>query len=158
MVLLLMILQLAAVQSENFMIQGRAALKESRYADAEKYLTLAIEEAERARLKDTQLGVAYNDLAETYRRTGRYNEAKSIFEKSMALLRKNTEPTRELVTILNNAGALYMDTGQYMRSSELYEESLKAAKKALPPNDTLFGTIYNGLGLATSAKGDSGKA
>src|SRR5262245_40833315 len=148
MVLLVLLLQLA-VPSENFMIQGRAALKESRYAEAEKYLTLAIEDAEKVRLSDTQLGVAYNDLAETYRRTGRYTEAKALFEKSLALLRKTAGPSKELVTILNNAGALYMDTGQYMRSSELYEESLQVAKKVLPPNDLLFGTVYNGLGLVT---------
>src|SRR5690242_15461627 len=127
MLVLLLLLQQAFVSPDYLMMQGRAALKEARYADAEQFLTQLIDNAEKSNVGDTQLAVAYNDLAETYRRTGRYAESKLLFDKSLILLRKNTKPGRELVTVLNNAGVAYLDTGQYAQSSALLEEAQKIA-------------------------------
>src|SRR6476619_2885946 len=115
MLLLLMLQLVVSPSPDSVWMQGRAALKEARYADAEQFLNRALENAITDHLDDTQVGVLYNDLAETFRRTGRYSEAKSLFEKSLALLRKNTKPGKEMVTVLNNAGVLYFDAGQYMR-------------------------------------------
>src|SRR5215510_5353083 len=158
---LLLALQLlisAAYQTHSFdtlRFEGRDALLQSRYADAERLLKAAIQEAERQGGVDQPLrAVVLNDLAETYRGMGQFAEAETYYKESASILRRTPESARAFVMVLNNLGALYRNCGQYLRSAACYKEAMTVAKKFLPANDALFGTILHGLAAFSAWKGD----
>src|SRR5262245_57423408 len=127
-----------ALDHDTLRAEGRNALLQSRYADAEKILKIAIRDAERdPAVADLDRAILINDLGEAYRCLGRYDEAVRQFKHSIALLRKvqnDPKAVRSLVMVLDNLAALHRDNQEFMRSIEYYKESMNIAQKGLPAN------------------------
>jgi tetratricopeptide (TPR) repeat protein len=96
---------------------GRDALLDARYADAERLLKAALTEVGRSEgIDNTQRANVMNDLAEAYRYLDRFGEAESLYKQSIALLRKEPQSARALVIVLNNFGGLLKIKQQFARA------------------------------------------
>ena len=69
----------------------------------------------------------YHNLGLLYKKLDRYGDAKSCFQKSMALARKGKLPIPQAMT-LNTIGNLYFDSGQMEKALKCVNKSIALAK------------------------------
>ena len=85
-----------------------------------------------------QLGWVKNDQ-------GKYQEALTFYEKSVAI-RQKTLPSNhpDLATSYNNIGAVHYNMGNYPKALSYYEKALEIRQQSLPPNHPdLAKSYYN---------------
>lgn len=111
---------------------------------------LGIHEAQVAQLRETapgsgMLALELNELGIDYRHIGRFDEALSVFEESLALYRRIEDIEGEGM-VLYNLGSVYAEMGDVGRALELKLDSLE--------RDEIVGHSY-GLGLVNEDIGEA---
>ena len=92
---------------------GVKALQQGRYADAEKLLLAAVEEAEGFGPQDPRLATSLNNMAELYRAQGKYAEAEPLYKRSLAIREKTLGPEHpDVAQGLENYAALLRKTNR----------------------------------------------
>jgi CHAT domain-containing protein len=81
-------------------------------------------------------------LAELYRTQGKYAEAETLSQRSLAILEKD-HPS--FATSLNNLALLYLNQGKYAEAEPLYQRSLAISEKALGKDHPDVATSLNNL-------------
>jgi tetratricopeptide (TPR) repeat protein len=112
---------------------GEFLLRAGRQADA-------IQQGEQlVKIAKTEFGsehektaTAINNLASSYRATGRYDEAELLFREALAITGKTLgEAHPDYATDLNNLGSLLQATGRSDEAEPLYREALAVFETAL---------------------------
>ena len=120
-------------QSNN--AAGLKALQQGRYADAEKLLVAAVEEAEGFGPQDLRLAATLDSLAGLYRAQGKYARAEPLFKRALAIYENALGPEHPIVaTDLNNLAALYQTQGKYADAEPFHKRALAIWEKALGPD------------------------
>jgi len=107
-------------------------------------------------------GVASEIIAEILNNAGSYqrhfadfNEAKSSFERALAIDEKALGPEHTSVaTIANNLGSVLQDLGDLAGAKRCFERALAIDEKAFGPEHTSVARDVNNLGLVLKDQGD----
>ena len=88
------------------------AYQQGKYAEAEKQLLTALQEAENFGPEDPRLAASLNNLAALYQAQGRSAEAEKLFKRALAIVEKALGPEHPTVAqALENYAALLRETG-----------------------------------------------
>ena len=80
------------------------------------------------------MAASLNNLAEIYRKQGKYAQAEPLYKRSLAIMEKALGPEHPSVaTSLNNLALLYQAQGKYAEAEPLYKRALAIVEKALGP-------------------------
>ncbi len=105
---------------EGLIADGETAYQAGRYAEAEKPLLAALQEAEKFGEQDTRLATSLNNLAALYRAQGKYTKAEPLSQRALAIDEKALGPEHPSVaTSLNNLAELYPTQGKYAEAEPL---------------------------------------
>ncbi len=74
------------------------------------------------------LGIAYNNLGETYNKISEYEKALNYFHKAIAIYQDQNN-LAELSTVYNNIGSIYYSWGKYDKAINFYKKGLKIDKE-----------------------------
>ncbi|MFQ5662850.1 MAG: tetratricopeptide repeat protein [Terriglobia bacterium] len=103
------------------------AYQQADYAEAEKLLLAALQEAEKFGEQDPRFAASLNNLAELYRAQGKYEQAELLHQRALAIAEKALGPEHPAVaTTLENYAALLRKMG---RNAEA--ETSEAPAKAI---------------------------
>ncbi|CAF0946905.1 unnamed protein product [Adineta ricciae] len=101
----------------------------------------------------------YNRLGKIKRQKGEYEEAITLFRKSLELhLMSSSQNHQDVAGSYNNIGAAYSDMGDYPKALSSHEQALKIRQQSLPRNHPDVAGSYNNIGNAYSDMGDYPKA
>jgi tetratricopeptide (TPR) repeat protein len=96
--------------------------------------------------EDRQFAFSLNQLAELYRKQGKYNKAEPLFLRSLSIDEKQLEENHLYVaTTLNNLANLYLYQGKYNKAEPLFLRSLFIREKQLGENHPDVATNLNNL-------------
>ena len=99
---------------------------------------------------------ALNDVAFTYRKQGRYDEAEPLYRESIALKRRllgNDHPA--LASSLNNLGVLFGVSGRYDEVGPLFEEALAIRRARYGNVHPTVASTLSSLSRLASAEGNA---
>ena len=117
---------------ETYIRAGIEAYQQGNYAEAEKQLLVARQEAEKFGPEDPRLVRNLNSLATLYIKLGNYAESVTFIRRSLVIQEKVPGPAHpNLATTLNNLATLYRFQGKYAEAEPLYIRSLAIREKAL---------------------------
>jgi len=126
---------------------GTALRSQGLYAEAEPWLRLAIEHAERCGLCATS---QLNDLAVLYKYTGRFDEAERLYWKALA---DTSGEDAAAATIYHNLGGLNHSRGEFAAAEPFARRACEIRERLLGPDhpDTLadacaLAGVLDGLG------------
>ncbi|CAF0842947.1 unnamed protein product [Adineta steineri] len=90
---------------------------------------------------------------------GKYEEALTLYEKSLAIDQK-TLPSNHpnLASSYNNIGNVHRRMGNYPKALSYYEKALEIRQQSLPPNHPDLASSYNNIGNVHSDMGNYPKA
>lgn len=112
-----------------------------RYRDGEESLEAALKEAERFEPQDLQLAADLNNMAEAYRKQGKYTVAEPLYRRSLAIWEVALGTDHRSVAIgLNNLALLYTAQGKYAEAESLYLRSQAIWEKTLGPDHLYVAT------------------
>ncbi|CAF1520772.1 unnamed protein product [Adineta ricciae] len=101
----------------------------------------------------------YNHLGKIKSQRGQYEEAITLFRKSLELRLTSYSPNHPDVAVsYNNIGIAYRSMGDYPKALSSYEQALNIQLQSLPPNHPDVAVSYNNIGIASSDMGDYPKA
>ncbi|CAF1152675.1 unnamed protein product [Adineta ricciae] len=101
----------------------------------------------------------YNHLGNIKYQRGQYEEAITLFRKSLELLLMSSSPNHpDVAGSYNNIGTAYSDMGDYPKALTTHEQALKIREQSLPPNHPDVASSYYNIGTAYSHMGDYPKA
>ncbi|MBM3225316.1 MAG: tetratricopeptide repeat protein, partial [Candidatus Tectomicrobia bacterium] len=119
---------------EKYQRTGVQAYKQGRYAEAEKQLTAALEEAERSGLSDQRLSIPLTTLALVYSAQNHVDKAEPLYQRILALRERSLGPEHlEVAAALDNLAEVYEVQGQYLQAQTLYWRALQIREKMLRP-------------------------
>ena len=125
---------------------GYKALKEGKYAEAEKLFRTAIQEAESAQVQDSTLANSLNGLALTFYRQGKYPEAEPLFKRALQLNgRFSGADSANVAVVLNNLAGLYESQAKYAEAEPLYKRALAIHEQKLGAEHPSVATTLNNL-------------
>jgi tetratricopeptide (TPR) repeat protein len=101
-----------------------------------------------------------NNLAELYRRDGKYAEAESLYKKALEIAKKTIGEDHANYAIgMNNLAALYASQGKYADAEPLYMQALEIDKKTIGESHTNYANhlsnlaeLYRNLGKNADAE------
>lgn len=127
--------------------------RQARYAEA-MGLLLAVESAVDVADDDQARADSLNDQAIAFQEMGKYEEARTRYERSLALRQKVLGPEHAMVAIsLNSLGSVLSAMGRYDEARDSYERALAIRRKTLGSDHPLVANTYNNLGTAFDAMG-----
>ncbi|CAF1111586.1 unnamed protein product [Adineta ricciae] len=101
----------------------------------------------------------YNYLGMIKCQRGQYEEAITLFRKSLELRLMSYSPNHpDVASFYNNIGSAYRNMGDYAKALSSYEQALKIQLQLLPPNHPHVASSYSNIGNAYSDMGDYAKA
>ncbi|CAF1417012.1 unnamed protein product, partial [Adineta ricciae] len=101
----------------------------------------------------------YNHLGKIKCQKGQYEEAITLFQKSLELSLMSSSPNHPDVAVsYNNIGIAYYNMGDYSKALSSYEQALKIQLQSLTPNHPHVASSYNNIGNAYHNMGDYPKA
>ena len=131
---------------------GELAFSKIDYIRARKYYL----EAARLEPDNTEY---VNKAGKINHEMGRYPEARSFYEKALAIREKSLGPGHPDVGLsLNNLAGLYHDEGQYAKAEPLLQRSLKILEKSLGPDHPDVAVCLNNLATLYYTQGQYAKA
>ena len=127
--------------------QVRDEKDKAHYSESEKLL-LKAREIKKSLLGPGHLEVAKMDheLADVYRRQGKYRTAEELYKKSLQVIKKVLgEEHPDTVESYHNLAVVYMGQGKYKEAEDLYKRSLLITEKILGKEHPDMAVSYNGL-------------
>ena len=105
------------------------------------------------------VATALNDLALLVFSQGRYEEARPLFDESLAMWRDTLGPNHpDVAAGINNLAGMLLERGEYDDALALFEESLAIATETKGPLDPLTLWTMNNVAMALNAKGQLAEA
>lgn len=138
----------------SLMDAGVAALKESKYADAQKNFSDAMKVAEDDH-NDGYVALSTARLADLLQRQKKYDEAEPLFKRSLSIAEKSKDPGSRLkIMSLNGLGTLYLAQKNYGQAEIFLKRVLSMVERANDPdNDNRFlPTILDNLAVVYRAQ------
>jgi tetratricopeptide (TPR) repeat protein len=136
-----------AIRLETLGNTGAALRSQGFYAEAERWLKLAIEGAKRCELNATS---QLNDLAVLYKYTGRFDEAEQLYRAALA---DTSGEDATAATIYHNLGGLNHSRGEFAAAEPYARRACEIRERLLGPEhpDTLadacaLAGVLDGLG------------
>ena len=131
---------------------GELAFSRIDYTKARKYYL------EAARLEPGNAEYV-NKAGKINHEMGRYPEARSFYEKALAIRERSLGPEHpDMAASLNNLAGLYHDEGQYAKAESLFQRSLKILEKARGPDHPDVAVCLNNLATLYYTQGQYAKA
>ncbi|CAF0899213.1 unnamed protein product [Adineta steineri] len=101
----------------------------------------------------------YGQLGLIKKDQGKYKEALTFCEKSLAIYQKTLPPNHpHLPSTCNNIGEAYRNMGNYPKALSSHEKALETKQHSLPPNHPSLASSYGNIGLVHYNMGDYPKA
>ncbi|CAF0851251.1 unnamed protein product [Adineta steineri] len=101
----------------------------------------------------------YGQLGSIKDDQGKYQEALTYYEKSLAIKQKTLPSNHpDLGTSYNNIGLVYYRMGDYPKALSYYGKDLAIKQQSLPSNHPDLGMSYNNIGVVYDSMGDYPKA
>ncbi|RMG97526.1 MAG: serine/threonine protein kinase [Deltaproteobacteria bacterium] len=129
---------------------------QARHADGVRWSRIA--EVHEGRLSDVaglREARRLNNLANVYKSQGNYQDARRLFERSLAIRERALSPAHPLVAMsLNNLAALYYAQGDYDTARRLFERSLTTREKSLGPEHPHVAQSLNNLAAVYRSQGE----
>lgn len=123
-------------------------LNRNDYSSALNHLNYWVKEAHALGDENGLLSL-YNERMGLYRKIGKKEEAIADAQSSLGLLSKlELDHSKTGGTTLLNAATVYKSFQMAEKSLPLYENALQIFNQVLSPHDSLFGGLYNNMGLA----------
>src|SRR5206468_3405253 len=121
---------------EKYMAAGAESFGKGQLPEAEKMWLAARKEAESSfGPNDIRLAATLTNLAELYRRQGKYPQAGWLHRRALAIRERALGPSHPGVTVsLAHLAALYTDLGRYAEAEPLYRRILTIRQNALGPD------------------------
>ncbi len=92
---------------DSIMAGAARAYQQADYAQAEKLLLAALQEAEKFGEQDPRLATSLNNLAQLYRAQGKFTEADPLSQRALAIIEKALGPEHpNVAAVLENYAAL----------------------------------------------------
>ncbi|CAF1069308.1 unnamed protein product [Adineta steineri] len=90
---------------------------------------------------------------------GKYQEALTLHEKSLAIYQKTLPPNHpNLASSYNNIGNVHKNIGNYPKALSYYEKALEIQQQSLTPNHPNLASSYNNIGNAHRSMSNYPKA
>ncbi|CAN5356503.1 hypothetical protein BH10CYA1_BH10CYA1_33060 [soil metagenome] len=137
---------------------GESAYKRGDYKMAEIKFKEALKESDQYSPTDLRRAKIYNNLAELYRTTYKFEIAEPFYDKSVEIARKLGNNHPELPMSLNNLATLYRDQGLYDKSESTFREALTIWDKRIKRDDLNRAAILNGTGKILRDQGKYSEA
>ncbi|WP_375771750.1 tetratricopeptide repeat-containing serine/threonine protein kinase [Archangium gephyra] len=132
--------------------------RQARYQEAQG-LTLAMESAVEVADDDETRADSLNDQAIAFQEMGRYDEARSRYERVLELRKKVLGPEHpKVISAYNNLGVALGALGKYEEARAAYEQALTLRRKTLGPDNPLVANSYSNLGTALGQLGKHDEA
>ncbi|QRK08492.1 serine/threonine protein kinase [Archangium violaceum] len=143
-----------ALVAETWVLLFRQVVwRQARHAETTG-LQLAMESAMEVADDDRIRAEALNTEAIVFQEMGRYEEARTRYERSLELRKKALGPEHAKVAAsLNNLGTVLGEMGKYKEARASYENALLIRRKALGSDHPLVALSYSNLGTALGAMG-----
>ncbi|MBA5871548.1 MAG: tetratricopeptide repeat protein [Nitrospira sp. CR2.1] len=135
---------------------GGGGWRAGKYAEAEPYLTRALQQREQTLDPNhPEVAESLNNLALLYYAQGKYAEAEPLFIRALTITEAALGPTHpQVATRLNNLAGLYYTQGQYAEAESLFHRALKIDETALGPTHLHVATDLNNLALVYQKQGN----
>ncbi len=105
---------------ETYVDAASEAYQQGNYAEAEKQLSAALQEAEKFGPEDPRLSATLNNLAWLYDDQGKYAEAEPLYKRSLAILEKALgQEHSNVATTLENYAGLLREMGREEEASSM---------------------------------------
>eukprot|EP00752_Nemacystus_decipiens_P005303 g4810.t1 len=106
-------------------------------------------------LFEFQVPSAYREISTIFlQREGKYDDAKLLYERSLAIREKVLGPDHpDVASILNNVALLLKSQGNYDDAKPLYERSLAIRERVLGPDHPDVASILNNVALLLESQG-----
>ena len=137
---------------------GERALVAGRYAEAESVLRAAVERA-RSEGDRLDLSDALNELAVTFKYSGRFDEAEVLYREALAIVEAELGPhDSDVATIYHNLGGLrhargdFIDAERYARRSVEIREAVADEQENLAADRAALASILDALGRHDEAE------
>jgi tetratricopeptide (TPR) repeat protein/Cdc6-like AAA superfamily ATPase len=139
---------LAAPQAAHvFDRVGRYLNTQFRYAEAEAFLTSALETLKAARPAHPDIMTYMDNLAVVYLAQRRYNEAAQLLKDVLEIREGTPEPDlSDVATTLNTLGGLYNEQGKYADAEPLLKRALAIRENTLGKDHPTVAVTLNTLG------------
>src|SRR5882724_12341242 len=133
------------IEWNDAMNSAARAVKESRFADAERWLRTAIKEAEKFGPEDRRLAESLSSLASVLYAQGNYAEAGALFKRVLLIVEKTQGPQHlRVADALTGLAGIYHVQGQYAEAEPLLERALAIREKVLgPEHPDVAGSLNN---------------
>ncbi|MFH1117613.1 MAG: tetratricopeptide repeat protein [Pseudomonadota bacterium] len=126
---------------------GMAYQHQGKYVEAQKAHKEALEISKKLGLHDVEL-IASTCLGTIYRATGKFSQAETMYQRSLAICDRTVRPDRiQLVLPLSNLADLYTQQGKMAKAEPLLRRILALREKNLQPRDPLIGESCALLGF-----------
>ncbi|CAF1029056.1 unnamed protein product [Adineta steineri] len=101
----------------------------------------------------------YHQLGTIKANQGKYQEALTLYEKSLAIYQKTFSPNDpELAKSYGNIGEVHRHMGNYPKALSSHEKAIEIRQQSLPPNHPDLAASYNNIGNVHYNMGDYPKA
>ncbi|CAF0763541.1 unnamed protein product [Adineta steineri] len=108
---------------------------------------------------DKDRALIYHRLGMLKRNQGKYQEALTLYEKSLAIKQNTLPPNHpDLAKSYNNIGLVHSNIGNYPKALSYYEKTLEIDQQSLPLNHPDLASSYNNIGLVHDSMGNYQKA
>lgn len=125
---------------------GREHLKEQRYAEAEKELQAAVQEAQKGGVEDRRLAATLYNLGHVYVKQKDYEKAESIYSQSLSICQKVCgDNDKEVLKTQTSLAKLYTEQKKYEKAEPLFKHVIAVQEKALGRNHKEVADAMNNL-------------
>ncbi|CAF0895713.1 unnamed protein product [Adineta steineri] len=101
----------------------------------------------------------YQQLGSIKANQGKYQEALTFYEQSLAIYQKKFPSNHpDLAISHNNIGLVHVAMGDYPKALSYYEKALEIKQQSLPSNHPSLASSYNNIGMVHDEMGDYPKA
>jgi tetratricopeptide (TPR) repeat protein len=134
---------------------ARVSEERGDFADAERILLIALNDAASFGPDDPRKGLILYRLGSVYHSQGRYLNAETCYRNAIQVWKRvpGTDAL-PLTQSMRNLAALYLETGQYSKAEHLGLESLLTTVETTRPDSSLLAGLTGTLGALASAKGE----
>ncbi len=118
---------------------GQRALKEKRFAEAERHFKAALKEAERGRAKGVRLAASLDNLAEVYRAEKQLGKSEKLYRQALTIwerVLKGADP--KLAQSVENLADVLTEQGKSKEGEALYQRSREIREKALAVHPEIY--------------------
>ncbi|CAF1275514.1 unnamed protein product [Adineta steineri] len=140
--------------AEGWYRLGTVLIKMGQFDKAEDVYLVLLDQIK----DDRNKAPIYQQLGSIKNNHGKYEEAITLYEKSLAIYQKTCPPNHpDLAASYNNLGGTYKSMGNYPIALSYYEKALEIKQQSLPPNHPDLASFYNNIGVIYKSMGNYSK-